>query len=98
MPIANAVTASQHESCLFTSYRSLNPQLVKEINRLGKLKEDGSVVVTFRELFEGTDGVFEALLGTLRTAKRHKVCSFTRHSTPLQTFVAPLSWVMKQSC
>ena len=80
-----------HESChLHPIFH--NPQLVKEINRLGKLKEDGSVVVTFRELFEGTDGVFEALLGTLRTAKRHKVCSFTRHS------VAPLSWVMKQSC
>jgi len=49
---------------------------VKEIKRLGKQKEDGSVVVTFRELFEGTDGVFEALLGTLRTAKRHKIVSF----------------------
>lgn len=56
------------------SFTSLIPwQLVKEIKRLGKQKEDGSVVVTFRELFEGTDGVFEALLGTLRTAKRHKV-------------------------
>lgn len=72
---------------------------MKEIKRLGKQKEDGSVVVTFRELFEGTDGVFEALLGTLRTAKRHKVCSLgVLFKTFLQGSIAPLMVNETVSC
>ena len=46
-----------------------------EIKRLGKLKEDGKVVVTFQELIEGTKGMFEALLVTLQSAKNCKVCT-----------------------
>lgn len=35
--------------------------------------EDQRYTVTFGKLMDKTDGMFEALLGTLLTARRHKV-------------------------
>ena len=36
-------------------------------------EEDQKYTVTFGKLMDKTDGMFEALLGTLLTARRHKV-------------------------
>ncbi|XP_060580364.1 costars family protein ABRACL-like [Ruditapes philippinarum] len=52
--------------------------LVEEIKRMGKQDADGKYVVTFGELFEDERcaNIFEALVGTLRAAKRKKIITF----------------------
>ncbi|XP_059140278.1 costars family protein ABRACL-like isoform X2 [Physella acuta] len=52
--------------------------LVGEINRLGTEGADGKVQVTFGTLFndEKCANIFEALVGTLRAAKRKKIISY----------------------
>ncbi|GFN93090.1 costars family protein abracl [Plakobranchus ocellatus] len=52
--------------------------LVEEINRLGKPGPEGKMQVTFGELFndDRCANIFEALVGTLRAAKRKKIISY----------------------
>ncbi|XP_053408095.1 costars family protein ABRACL-like isoform X2 [Mercenaria mercenaria] len=52
--------------------------LITEIKRLGKQDDTGSYSVTFGELFhdEQCANIFEALVGTLRAAKKKKVVSY----------------------
>ncbi|KAM6576476.1 hypothetical protein CsatB_028313 [Cannabis sativa] len=49
-----------------------------EIKRLGKLQPDGSYKVTFGVLFHDDKcaNIFEALVGTLRAAKRRKFLTY----------------------
>lgn len=53
-------------------------QLVKEIHRLGTKNADGQTSVTFGVLFKDDRcaNMFEALVGTLRAAKRMKIIKF----------------------
>ncbi|XP_002131888.2 costars family protein ABRACL-like [Ciona intestinalis] len=53
--------------------------LVQEIKRLGKQNADGQYVVTFGVLFadDRCANIFEALVGTLRAAKRKKIVTYT---------------------
>ncbi|XP_052205231.1 costars family protein [Diospyros lotus] len=53
-------------------------RLEEEIKRLGKLQDDGSFKVTFGVLFndDRCANIFEALVGTLRAAKKRKVVSY----------------------
>nr|XP_002131888.1 costars family protein ABRACL-like [Ciona intestinalis] len=53
--------------------------LVEEIKRLGKQNADGQFVVTFGVLFsdDRCANIFEALVGTLRAAKRKKIVTYT---------------------
>ncbi|XP_010277586.1 PREDICTED: costars family protein [Nelumbo nucifera] len=53
-------------------------QLKEEIKRLGQLQPDGSYKVTFGVLFNDDKcaNIFEALVGTLRAAKKRKVVSY----------------------
>ncbi|CAK9322150.1 unnamed protein product [Citrullus colocynthis] len=53
-------------------------RLKEEIQRLGKLQDDGSYKVTFGVLFndDRCANIFEALVGTLRAAKKRKVVSY----------------------
>ncbi|XWS54581.1 hypothetical protein CRYUN_Cryun10bG0101300 [Craigia yunnanensis] len=53
-------------------------RLKEEIRRLGKIQPDGSYKVTFRVLFNDDKcaNIFEALVGTLRAAKKRKVVTF----------------------
>ena len=53
-------------------------QLVQEIRRLGAPNADGKVAVTFGVLFQDDRcaNLFEALVGTLRAAKRKKVVKY----------------------
>lgn len=48
-------------------------QLVSEIKRIGKINTEGKTTITYGDLMVGTDHLFEALLGTLLSAKKHKV-------------------------
>ncbi|XP_070705916.1 costars family protein ABRACL [Pempheris klunzingeri] len=52
--------------------------LVQEIQRLGSKNADGQTSVKFGVLFNDDQcaNIFEALVGTLRAAKRKKVVSF----------------------
>ena len=50
--------------------------LVKKIRELGTQQADGSVGVAFGVLFNATVDIFEALNGTLRTAKKRKLVEF----------------------
>lgn len=52
--------------------------LVEEINRLGSKNADGQTGVKFGVLFndERCANIFEALVGTLRAAKKRKVINF----------------------
>lgn len=52
--------------------------LVKEIQRLGTMNADGQTIVKFGVLFNDDQcaNIFEALVGTLRAAKRKKVIDF----------------------
>lgn len=52
--------------------------LVEEIKRLGKPNADGQMVVKFGVLFSDDKcaNLFEALVGTLRAAKRKKFISY----------------------
>ncbi|WAR05229.1 ABRAL-like protein [Mya arenaria] len=52
--------------------------LIKEIQRLGKQGDDELYSVTFGVLFadEQCANIFEALVGTLRAAKRKKVVTY----------------------
>ncbi|XP_028295365.1 costars family protein ABRACL [Gouania willdenowi] len=52
--------------------------LVEEIQRLGSKNTDGQVSVKFGVLFhdDRCANIFEALVGTLKAAKRKKVISF----------------------
>ncbi|XP_068609830.1 costars family protein ABRACL [Brachionichthys hirsutus] len=52
--------------------------LVEEIKRLGTEGEDGKITVKFGVLFCDTRcaNIFEALVGTLRAAKRKKIVDF----------------------
>ncbi|GFS00180.1 costars family protein ABRACL [Elysia marginata] len=52
--------------------------LVDEINRLGKPGPDGKLEVTFGTLFndDRCANIFEALVGTLRAAKRKKIITY----------------------
>lgn len=52
----------------------LSPQLVHEIQRAGHEGPDGTIKVTFGELLDHSETKFEALLGTLLMARKHKVC------------------------
>ncbi|WOG84630.1 hypothetical protein DCAR_0103814 [Daucus carota subsp. sativus] len=53
-------------------------RLREEIQRLGKIQADGSYKVTFGVLFndDRCANIFEALVGTLRAAKRRKVLTY----------------------
>ncbi|XP_047323323.1 costars family protein [Impatiens glandulifera] len=53
-------------------------RLKEEIKRLGKAQDDGSYTVTFGVLFNDDQcaNIFEALVGTLRAAKKRKVLKF----------------------
>ncbi|KAM8726017.1 costars family protein ABRACL [Acanthopagrus latus] len=52
--------------------------LVQEIQRLGSKNADGQVTVKFGVLFndDRCANIFEALVGTLRAAKRKKIVSY----------------------
>merc|ERR1712072_786835 len=52
--------------------------LVEEMKRLGTENADGKISVTFGVLFsdDRCSNIFEALVGTLRAAKRKKVITF----------------------
>ncbi|XP_071788495.1 costars family protein ABRACL-like [Asterias amurensis] len=52
--------------------------LVQEIHRLGTARADGKLAVTFGVLFndDRCANIFEALVGTLRAAKRRKIISY----------------------
>ncbi|XP_062568902.1 costars family protein ABRACL-like [Saccostrea cucullata] len=52
--------------------------LIEEIKRLGSPNSDGNVCVTFGTLFndDRCANIFEALVGTLRAAKRKKVVTY----------------------
>mmetsp|Transcript_38309 Transcript_38309/g.64357 ORF Transcript_38309/g.64357 Transcript_38309/m.64357 type:complete len:83 (-) Transcript_38309:286-534(-) len=53
-------------------------KLVEEIKRLGAPNADGKIAVKFGVLFadERVADIFEALVGTLRAAKKRKVLTF----------------------
>jgi len=53
-------------------------ELVVEIKRLGQKNADGQYVVKFGVIFNDTRcaNIFEALVGTLRAAKRKKIIQF----------------------
>ncbi|XVF44871.1 hypothetical protein PTKIN_Ptkin02bG0158200 [Pterospermum kingtungense] len=53
-------------------------RLKEEIQRLGKIQPDGSCKVTFGVLFHDDKcaNIFEALVGTLRAAKKRKVVTY----------------------
>ncbi|KAG0569151.1 hypothetical protein KC19_6G068800 [Ceratodon purpureus] len=53
-------------------------RLKTEIGRLGTKNDDGSVAVKFGTLFndERCANIFEALVGTLRAAKKRKIVTF----------------------
>ncbi|KAJ9538013.1 hypothetical protein OSB04_030746 [Centaurea solstitialis] len=53
-------------------------QLKQEIQRLGRKQNDGSYKVTFGVLFsdDRCANIFEALVGTLRAAKKRKVVAY----------------------
>ncbi|KAJ0078209.1 costars family protein [Pistacia vera] len=53
-------------------------RLKEEIQRLGKVQPDGSYKVTFGVLFndDRCANIFEALVGTLRAAKRRKIVTY----------------------
>ncbi|KZV22741.1 costars family protein [Dorcoceras hygrometricum] len=53
-------------------------RLKEEIKRLGKPQGDGSYKVTFGVLFndDRCANIFEALVGTLRAAKKRKVLTY----------------------
>ena len=46
---------------------------MQEISRVGRQCDDGKVMVEYGKLQESSEGVFEALLGTLLTARKQKV-------------------------
>ncbi|XP_041372270.1 costars family protein ABRACL-like [Gigantopelta aegis] len=52
--------------------------LVEEIKRLGTVDDSGHHQVTFGELFhdDRCANIFEALVGTLRAAKRKKIVTY----------------------
>jgi len=52
--------------------------LVEEMKRLGKEDSNGKIGVTFGVLFNDDKcaNIFEALVGTLRAAKRKKIVSY----------------------
>lgn len=52
--------------------------LVEEIQRLGTKNADGNVTVTFGVLFNDDKcaNIFEALVGTLKAAKKRKVVTY----------------------
>ncbi|KNA20066.1 hypothetical protein SOVF_055800 [Spinacia oleracea] len=53
-------------------------KLQEEIKRLGQIQEDGSCKVTFGVLFhdDRCANIFEALVGTLRAAKKRKILTY----------------------
>ncbi|KAF7127498.1 hypothetical protein RHSIM_Rhsim11G0141900 [Rhododendron simsii] len=53
-------------------------KLKEEIKRLGKVQDDGSYKVTFGVLFndDRCANIFEALVGTLRAAKKRKFLTY----------------------
>ncbi|KAK8698806.1 hypothetical protein V6N13_114913 [Hibiscus sabdariffa] len=53
-------------------------RLKQEIQRLGNIQPDGSYKVTFGVLFhdDRCANIFEALVGTLRAAKKRKVVAY----------------------
>ncbi|KAL8541781.1 hypothetical protein ACS0TY_002874 [Phlomoides rotata] len=53
-------------------------RLKEEIKRLGKPQPDGSYTVTFGVLFndDRCANIFEALVGTLRAAKKRKILTY----------------------
>ncbi|GAB4853334.1 hypothetical protein Ancab_017513 [Ancistrocladus abbreviatus] len=53
-------------------------RLREEIKRLGQIQDDGSYKVTFGVLFndDRCANIFEALVGTLRAAKKRKVVTY----------------------
>ncbi|KAJ9174977.1 hypothetical protein P3X46_013567 [Hevea brasiliensis] len=53
-------------------------RLKEEIQRLGKIQPDGSYKVTFGVLFndDRCANIFEALVGTLRAAKKRKAVTY----------------------
>ncbi|XP_057515987.1 costars family protein-like [Amaranthus tricolor] len=53
-------------------------KLQEEIKRLGQIQQDGSYKVTFGVLFndDRCANIFEALVGTLRAAKKRKILTY----------------------
>lgn len=53
-------------------------RLQEEIKRLGQVQDDGSYQVTFGVLFndDRCANIFEALVGTLRAAKKRKIVAY----------------------
>ena len=50
--------------------------LIKEIKHRGAANADGRHQITFKELFEQTGNVFDALSGICRTARKYGVIAF----------------------
>lgn len=50
--------------------------LKQKIKELGAKQADGLYAVTFGKLYEETVDIFEALNGTLRSAKKNKIIDF----------------------
>jgi len=52
--------------------------LIREMKRLGKPDSNGKIATTFGVLFSDDDcaNIFEALVGTLRAAKRKKIVTY----------------------
>jgi len=53
-------------------------KLIEEIKRLGDKQSDGTYTVTFGKIFddERVANIFEALVGTLRAAKKQKIINY----------------------
>eukprot|EP00050_Salpingoeca_kvevrii_P006381 m.289018 g.289018 ORF g.289018 m.289018 type:complete len:1086 (+) comp12061_c0_seq1:174-3431(+) len=51
-------------------------KLIAQIKNIGRQSPDGQWSVTFGELFSQSDHLFEALAGTLKTGRTHKVVTF----------------------
>ena len=47
--------------------------MIEQIKTYGQQNKENGVVIKFGVLQEKTDGLFEALLGTLLTARKYKV-------------------------
>jgi len=50
--------------------------LKNEIKRLGKQNADGKYSVKYGVLFGATQNVFEAIVGTLKAAKKRKIITY----------------------
>ncbi|KAM7240572.1 hypothetical protein CapIbe_008478 [Capra ibex] len=89
-PSALKKATSPHRSCRFSRKRTGGREaamnvdhevklLVEEIHRLGSKNADGKLSVKFGVLFQDDKcaNLFEALVGTLKAAKRRKIITYS---------------------